>query len=219
MKTLQLSMLFSILFYVCQGQNNQQNENILHLFEAQIDGVFLAKDDRYEGIKGSPYLNDSFDSTSVVYSKKTFKTLAKYDLQKGLLLIKKEREVMILDPLKLDQFEMPFENHLLRFFASNGRIFMTTDRMEEKSVYFELTIAFKKANFEGAFNDGSRFDEFAKKWLIYVKVNGEYVQYKSTWKDLANILDTPKKGLKSYATNNQLSISSLADIIRLISEY
>jgi hypothetical protein len=177
-------LIFGVFFLAYLNgisQNNpvQMQTNLDNLANSNYSAI-LAKDDRYEGVKGSPFLSDQWLTGKVhAVNGKVYENVdLKYDIYNQEIYYRnpKNNLVTILNTFEISEFKLDVEEKERKFIRFNektidpglaGRFFEVVADGKVKLLKLHLAI-FKKASYQGAYAAGNRYDEFQPQSELWI---------------------------------------------------
>ena len=229
--------LFS--FSYCYPQNEQVNssqseaDNIRSISTRSImSGSVRTFDNRYEGVKGSPYFSEIF-SRATVWMKNGG---VKEDVILVLNLSTNQLEVQMIGgiikiPLRIvDRFEMKDSLGIDRQFVVKT---LLTEKGESKPMALEKLYQgksvlyrrcykeFRKANFNGPYPSNQNSDRYLDRVKYYLKPAGNAIfsdvrLNRNSWQ---KALSSQKSSVKAYLRQESLDIEEEQEAIQLLNFY
>lgn len=227
MKPIFFWLIFSLFYFLGFAQENINNEIDLYNNLNQVANASrtsgnaatgIAYDNRYEGIKGTPYWFDDWSTGKVDFMGfKSFENvLLKYDVvnQKVVLKIRKDSIEYIVEPEIIERFFTTYLGVESRFAKFDKFLF---DKPQDQTKFYrvvhdgeipviqEITKNLKKADFQGAYASGETFDEFIKKENYFILLpNGKFKEITLKEKSVMKCLPASKaKIFKEYFEKNK----------------
>ncbi len=177
-----LCALLSVFHYQVAAQKPQNGQaafdNLSKLGANNTTGnsginAIQVYDERYKGVKGTPFLQDEWAEGSIYMANQIFSGLAlKYDIYKQQLWVKSNDKVMVVSGYDLSKFELLVFQEQPRTFSklksSSRDVFY---EVLEEGTFTLLKLhekTFQKANYEGAFTVNNKYDEFRYKHRYFV---------------------------------------------------
>ncbi len=231
---LSLAMLSGQLFAQVTKEKfdaGRSNPNIMEdLYSISEGGVYTRTfDNRYEGVKGSPYVNDEWTKGGIyLLSGKYYHNInLKLDAYNDALIYKDDHDQqMMLDKDKIDYFILTGENGNLRKFK------LVRSPQDVKGSYYEVLYdrkssllilhskLFVKADYQKAINTNRLYDEFKDDSSYYViKQGSDYPQKIKLNKRTALDLFGEKEGFKKFLSENNLKMKKEQDWIDAMKFY
>jgi hypothetical protein len=220
------------------GAAAQMNLNTLASKGINSAGV-IAFDNRYEGMKGSPYYQDGFVSGLIELKVgNTGKTEVykgvklKYDVYSNLLVAvlpdSKDTLQITTTPLLSFSLENPLNGKLTTFKrvkeaqaldANLGDTFFAIlhESPDGKSTLVKRVYKNKiEANYKGGYSAGTTYDELVSETQYYVVTNGKMQKIKLNKKSLGEAFPAHADKVKSYISSQKLSMSTEADLVNVM---
>lgn len=193
----------------------------------------FAYDNRYEGIKGSPYWFEDWGVGKVDFIgfKSYENVLIKYDVvnQKVVLKLGTDSLEYIVEPEIIERFystHLGTENRFVKFDKflfekpKDKNKFYRVVHNGEITVIHEVTKYLKKADFQGAYASGETYDEFIKKEAYFILLpNGKFKDIILKENSVAKGLPASKTKLfKAYFEENNIKLKT-EQSLRLALDY
>jgi len=193
----------------------------------------FAYDNRYEGIKGSPYWFEDWGVGKVDFIgfKSYENVLIKYDVvnQKVVLKLGTDSLEYIVEPEIIERFystHLGTENRFVKFDKflfekpKDKNKFYRVVHNGEITVIHEVTKYLKKADFKGAYAAGETYDEFIKKEAYFILLpNGKFKEIILKENSVAKGLPASKTKLfKAYFEENNIKLKT-EQSLRLALDY
>ena len=185
----------------------------------------------YEGVKGTPYLNDEWQTGDVYFpdGTKIVQINIRYNVYKDELEFKNSTsgETFIINRDKINGFRIhePEDSLYFEYFS------LKPDKPEEKSfvqilynggtrLLLKHKKQFIKADYKGAYSTGNKFDEYLDDKDFYlVKDDGVYRKIKLNKKSVLSALEDSQDALKEYSLKHQIDYTNPEDIKKLLAFY
>jgi hypothetical protein len=208
----------------------EARENLRELGSTDGTGSVKTFDNRYEGVKGSPYVLKDFSPGEVFL--KTKNKVAVEELNYNCF----ENEIVYMDPatkvirlinkFKVDLFTIQDENKTLTFVpirleADAAIIFAEVLYNKSSTAYKVYEKDWVKANYEGGYSADRKYDEFVDKYDLYFLKHGENALYKSkkSKKHVIAAFPEHEKEISSFIKSNNLNLKEDQSLIRLLEYY
>lgn len=233
MKYLAFGGLFVSLLQPLVVIAQTQLSNDIRRYEDIIGSNYMSAqfDNRYEGIKGSPFLFDVWTTGRIVDSKgQEYQNLSvKYDAYKNEILVNTQsRGTFYLNKNFAKAFYMkdPSTAKWLKFIPIT-----VPDDQQETPYYLELFsgkttlleqfhITLIKADFQGAYSQDRRYDEFQKSSVFYLKgPNDTLTKIKTTRNGLAKSFPNHNDEIKNYIRANNINPDDRNDLTKVVEYY
>ena len=236
MKNLFPILFFALLpnFMVAQSEspiafNLQENLNqIANLQPGSPGGI--AYDTRYEGVRGTPFLFEEFHFADIKLNGKTYqddKVQFRLNLEKNLIHAKFKNGSEASFPMSA--FE---EIHLKRGIKPMKFILLQSAQVEGRSkgarFYEQLNEnayqliklhekVFKKADYEGAYSNDIRYDEYAPQQQYFIRTpNDTFEKIKLKKKALIKQFPNWESSLNKFAKKHKSRLDNEADLIAFL---
>jgi hypothetical protein len=208
----------------------EARQNLMELGSKDGMGTVKTFDNRYEGVKGTPYIFEEFHPGEVFL--KTKNKVAVQDLNYNCF----DNEIVYMDPatktirllnrFQVDLFTIQNGDRVLTFvpikLENDGEtIFAEVLYNKESMVYKVYSKEWVKANFEGGYSADRRYDEFVDKYDLYFMKKGENVLYKSKKAKRQVIAAFPEheNEIASFIKSNKLDLKEDSSLVRLLVYY
>lgn len=193
----------------------------------------FAYDNRYEGIKGSPYWFEdwSLGKVDFIGFKSYENVLIKYDVvnQKVVLKLGPDSIEYVVEPEIIERFYSTYlgtENRFVKFDKflfekpKDKTTFYRVVHDGEIPVIHEVTKYLKKADFQGAYAAGEAYDEFVKREAYYILLpNGKFKEIILKENSVVKGLPASKAKLfKAYFEENDIKLKT-EQTLRLALDY
>lgn len=224
-----------------QTKNAPERQQIINEVGRDFNqGAVQTFDERYEGVKGTPFLVDQWSPGKVTMRNgKVFANVElKYDLYRDEIVVKHPYDhAVIPDKRTITQFSLDAEQ------ANDSSYFVLVDdlpnsrnfppnhfaqvlygSLSQPDASTLLAVHKKKlikANFEGAYSANRRYDEFSELMTSYylIKPNGQSYQLKPTIKSIRQSLNDKKATVNQFLANETINPENPNDLVRLIKHY
>jgi len=235
MKTLIIT--FGLLITISSAAQNvtapegyEAKENLRELGSTDGTGTVQTFDNRYEGVKGSPYVFEQFRQGEVFLKSK------KKVLIKELNYNCMENQIVYLDPatkvtrqmnrFKVDLFMLHDGTEMITFVPLKleddaETIFAQALYNKESMVYKVYEKEWVKANYEGGYSADRKYDEFVDKYSLYFMKKGENVLYKAkkSKKQMIAAFPEQEKEISSFIKSNKLDLKNEESLVKLLEYY
>jgi len=230
------AILFSVIqpVYTQNIESNAAQENLYKIGGIDYDiGVVRKFDNRYEGVKGSPfYLEQWSDGTIEFESGRVAESVKlKYNIYEDELLIQDPNSGAIyIDKNNVKSFTLMSSN-------SRSNVFKRWPHPKKKDsdIYYRILfhgelillentkVIFEKANYEGGYSNDKKYDEFKKYTSFYYidqTLNPEKPQkLKTSANGISKIFPRHQKQVKQYINQNLLDCRKKEDLIKVFEYY
>ena len=220
----------------CMGQNVSEpqdyeaKENLRELGSTDGTGNIKTFDNRYEGVKGSPYAFEAFLPGEVFFKSKT--KIAIKELNYNCF----ENEITYKDPVK--KVTMHMNRYQVEMFVLNKgeeKLSFAPIQLKEDSesifaqvlynrgsmVYKVYQKDFVKANYEGGYSADRKYDEFVDKYDLYFMKKGEQILYKAkkSKKQILSAFPGKENEVSSFIKKNKLDLKKEESLVKLLQYY
>jgi hypothetical protein len=229
--TVALSLVTTLGF--CQEiRGNDAQENLYKLGSQNADiGIVRKFDNRYEGVKGSPFYHEQWAKGKVVFeSGRTAENIQlKYNIYEDeLLILQPKTGAFYVDKNNVNSFaflhpDMQHEEWFIKYphpkkagltqyfrVLFQGRV----NLLEHNKIVFE------KANYEGAYSNNKRYDEFKNYATFYYSTSSAKPQkLKSSAGAVSKIFPGKQAQVKQYIVQNLLDCRKSEDLLQIFAYY
>lgn len=206
------------------GSITGDNQNIRDLAAPDNTMTVQTYDNRYQGVKGHPYLFQDWKTGDIITNKGSRITgvKLKYDVYRDELSLQKDSdaEVITLFNEHVSSFEIGIKSFRM-VGNSEGNHFYEVLVNGKSDLLARRHKILRKANYEGVYSADQPFDQFLttdSKYYLQLN-NGELVPVKGTVKSLAAALGVNDKELRKEIKANGFDIKSEMDLINLVALY
>jgi len=208
------------------GLENQTNINQLSTATGPTS-VVRQFYERYAGVKGTPYLWESFRAGEVIAEdgKKYQATYLNYNAYRGELIFKKAptEPQMILSKKFVKSFRVDstsssdFNRFKNLTFANPGESgFYSMLYQGKLQLVCRLSKTLVKADYQGAYSAGREYDKFVENIEYYfVSPKNELTSFKLTTGAIANCFPNHAEEIKSFIKKSSLKPKNLPDLIKV----
>lgn len=236
-KLILLLVLFSTA-HVMQAQtskviNQATQQNLNELASPGSLGVVQTFDNRYAGVRGTPFFNEHWGTATITLNNTVFENIqAKFNVFENVLLYNDKGKPFILDLNRVDSFVLKDTLGMHAYsFKRVSNIADIDPKLNNKfaHVIFEgsKTKLFKipskefiKANYKGAYSTGDEFDKFSDDNLIYFVNNaGEAEKIKLNKRTLVNSLKDKKVEIEKFISQEKIKTETEDGWNRVLTYY
>ncbi len=205
-------------------------EEELRRFTSHSGYILMQKPDAlYEGVRGTPYYSESW-STGNVYFKDSMYILnlnLRYDVYTDEVEYKhsKTGTVMLIQKEQIKSFELMGENGEKLLFGK----FLLNPKLPEIWSYAQIlydgktkllakyTRQFVPADYQGAYSQNRRYDEYRNGILYYIVLSdGTVEKTRLESKPLLKLLRDKEKELNEYIISHNLNLEHITQVIGLL---
>ncbi len=214
-----------------QGFDPEQNLRALGNLTPLSSGA-LGFDNRYQGVKGSPFLFSDFEYGSIQFTKQdTFSTPFKInvDLIKNTLLVQLSNGSLgevTANNVKALQFKtLPDQPSKWIVLSEKEVEGINSVRLKfygnlhngQYRLFKSITKTFKKANYQGAYNSGNTYDEFLTEENYWLSAPGKpFEKIKLKKKEIEKVLSDKAAKVQQIVQQNKLDLNDHYDIVQLL---
>lgn len=222
-----MCMSNTVLAQTMKGQDNYENfQDIAQTGNRDAVRLF---DERYEGVKGSPYIFDDWQSGKIYSKKGPFDYVnLNYDAYNNEIHIKTNRGIIFIDNSKVDSFKVKMDKQ--------DAIYLNTlsvcKNCEIDNQFYVLEIArsnnsllaerkdvdFLKADYKGAFSSGRTFDEYYSENSFYL-LSPDKIIKANNLKSIAEFFEIDKKELKKFINSKGLDTDKKEHLVLILNEF
>jgi hypothetical protein len=241
-------VLFSFLLLMimlpatyAQVKNTPERQQILNeVGKSNNQSAVQTFDDRYEGVRGTPFLSDRWASGTVKLrnGKVHDKVQLKYDVYQDELVVKHPYDrAVIPDKLTITQFVLDSAQSgdslhfiLVRYLPNSRKfpsnhfaqvLYGSLSDSQTSALLATHTRKLIKADYQGAYSADRRYDVFGPVMTSYylVKPNGQTDRFKPTRRAVRQLLKDKKKAIDEFMTVEAIDPENPDDLARLIEYY
>jgi hypothetical protein len=226
-----LALVLTLDVYAQQASSGFDNQvNIDAIGGGGNSKVGRTFDNRYEGVKGTPYLHTKWTKGTVKYKDGTFSNGSfKVDAYgSNLLALLSSGDSVILMPRIVEEVKLTAENgdtQIFRMFVLNASQPVGSYVAVVYDGQTKLLLNTKKnllqADFKGGYSAGRTYDEFTNTESYFIQhANGQPVKInKLNKRNVLSALTLHNAQAKSYVEENKLDLQKESDVIKLLTYY
>lgn len=215
---------------VNQPEDYEAKENLRELGSTNGTGTVRTFDNRYEGVKGTPYALKEWDSGEIFLSSKQKVAVEKLNyncFDNEIAVMDPETgEVKVINRYKVDLFQINQAGGQISFVplrlkADEEKVFVQVLYDQGSKVYKVYKKEFLLANYEGGYSADRKYDEFVDKADILIMKNGENTIYrvKKSKKHVIALFPEKEKEISSYIKGNKLDFKDPEALVELMIYY
>lgn len=223
-----ISLLILSLFYsswLCaQGSQISQSTGRISA------GNAVTFDDRYQGVKGTPYIFSEWQKGIVFPSNMDaiFIEFLNFDRHSLELCHKENRDSKpsLLNKYLIDSFRVISTNDTLDFLRvklaeASEYLYMELVYHGGGNLFLDYGKTFNKADYEQSYSADRRYDEYVDAPVYYLQLeqNGELQLIKKNKKQVSLIFGAYSEQVSDYMKKEKTSLKSRADLISLMQYY
>lgn len=188
-------------------------------------------DNRYQGIKGHPFVKNSWESARVVsVDGKVYSDVPlKYDVYSNLIVIKNSKgDSLITEVFNFQEFT--WKNTQVTFVkeplldAKNpknyGKLYEQLFKGNKITLLKNHRKILLQADYQGGYNANRRYDELVDEYDYFLKKNNTSIEkIKLNEKSLLKALADKEKALKDFLKKEKLNLKTEPGVIRLLQYY
>jgi len=229
-------ILFTLVTSICTAQTipdptlYEAKVNLQELGSASSTGNVQTFDNRYEGTKGTPYVNETWYPGEIFLKSKS-KVLVKemnyncYD-NELVYLDPATKVIRLINRFTVDLFYILNGSDTLLFAPiepENDGEFLFAQVLYNggSMVYKRYQKEFIRANYEGGYSADRKYDEFADKSDLYIsRQNDEkFYKVKKSKKQILVAFPGTEDEISSYIKAQKLDLKDEEDVIKLLKYY
>lgn len=222
--------------------------NVQEIGGTDVNNVVQVFDNRYSGVKGSPYLYEDWLSGSIFYlqgeDSVVYEGQIKLDIFNNQVLLKNPSTEVVytLQRDRIFAFTLQDTLGLVHVFIPKKMLKLDKERdyniysepwySNIKGKYVEIwfqgkknilftdhEITLNRADYQGGFNAGHDYDEFITNSKLYMLQENVLEKVKVKEKSILKILSDKKNELESFIETESLVINTENDIVKLLEFY
>jgi len=208
----------------------EAKENLRELGSTDGTGTVKTFDNRYEGVKGTPYAFEEWYPGEIFMSskQKVAISMLNYNSFENEIAYKDPgtKEIRIMNRYKVDLFQVSAGGEQLTFVplklkADEEAVFVQVLYDLGSRVYKVYKKEFLKANYEGGYSADRKYDEFVDKYDLLIMKEGENTIYKlkNSKKYVSSLFPENEKEISSYIKENKLDLKEAESIVEIMSYY
>lgn len=208
----------------------ERNENLRELGSTDGTGNVRTFDNRYQGVKGSPYVFEEWFPGEVYLNNKQKVVIndLNYNCFDNEIAYKDPatEAIRLINRYMVDFFQLDIGDENLSFVPvklEDGEDAVFAELLYDFSskVYKVYRKEFLKANYEGGYSADRKYDEFVDKSDLFVLKKGDDTIYKikKSKKHIISIFPDKEKEMSAYIKENKLDLKQDDSIVKLMSYY
>lgn len=190
-------------------------------------GLVRSFDNRYQGIKGTPYLFEEWVPGEVFMKNKQTITIKEFNYNcytnEVAYLDPSSKAVMLINKNNIEQFYMLSGADTLVFFQVQLEenaipIFAQVLYKGESTLYRVYEKEFVKADYEGVYSAGRKYDEFDDNSDLYLSKPDDAIpgKVKKSKKQILAAFPEAEKELSAYMKAEKLNLKQEEDLVKLL---
>jgi hypothetical protein len=239
MKYYFLILSFTVLAYLPGSAQEmdgvQKQQNLEAIGNPGNQGVVQSFDNRYEGVRGNPYLLEDWIKGEIIMRDSSVHEgiPLRYDVYTDELLAKRNNKIeIVIDKNQIRGFQLgkPGIPNFARFIkAVYLKDFkeVAPDRFVQvlydgpTALYAIKKKNLIKANYQGAYSPGRNYDEFTDAVSkFYIRTpTGKFAEIKPKEKAVMKILSDEKKKVEEFIKKNNLILEEATDLVKVVMFY
>lgn len=221
---------FIILFHCCYALIWPQGTLMGQTTSGIGSGNAVTFDDRYEGVKGTPYIFSEWQKGLVFPSKMDaiHIDLLNFD-RHSLELCHKETDdskPLLLNKYLIDSFQVMHATDTLNFLRirlpeASDYCFMELVYSGSATLFLDYGKTFVEANYEQAYSADRRYDEFRDEPTYFIQFEAEEKLHaiKSSKKQTSSLFGSSSQKMLTYFKSEKNALKSRADLISMMKFY
>lgn len=235
MKRLVLSILLIIPAIVFGQDDNSMvktEENLRNISRSAGMVMTTNMDELYEGIKGTPYLFDTWREGNIILKDSSLirDINIKYNVYTDdvFYLNSTSGDSLIIDRYRIDAFEIKgdspadlllFRDIRLKPGSKDKSTFARVLYNGETKLLIKYIKVFIKADYKGAYTAGRKYDEYTDNSQYYIMKNNELNRIKLNKKAIIKVLADRENEVKSFIDKKGADPGNENDVINLLEYY
>ena len=211
-------------------EDYEAKENLRELGSTDGTGNVRTFDNRYEGVKGTPYIFEEWYPGEIFLSSRQKVAIGQmnYNCFENEIVYKEPGSdvVRVMNRYKVDLFQVNQGGEKLNFVPlklkeNEEAIFVQVLYDQASRVYKFYQKEFLKANYEGGYSADRKYDEFVDKYDLLLMKEGESTIYKlkNSKKYVISLFPEKEKEISSYIKQNNLDLKDAESIVKLMAYY
>lgn len=208
----------------------ERNENIRELGSTDGTGNVRTFDNRYEGVKGTPFVFEEWYPGEIFLSNKEKISIAhlNYNSFENEIVYKEDGSdvIRLVNKYKVDLFQLKKDGEIKTFIPVSLKndaqaVFVEVLYDLDSRVYKVYKKEFLKANYEGGYSADRRHDEFIDKYDVMILKAGESTLYKvkSSKKYILSLFPENEKEISAYIKSNKPDLKEAEALVELMRYY
>jgi len=188
-------------------------------------------DDRYEGVKGTPYFKNVWQNAQITSMEgKVYNNVPlKYDVYSNLLVIKNSKgDSISTETANVKEFTwigtgLTFVREPLLDNTTDiknfGRFYQLLFRGEKTTLLKNHRKEILKADYQGGYNANRRYDELIDETDYYLKKGSQIEKIKLNEKNILKSTADKEKELRDFIKKQKLNLKNETDVVKLLQHY
>jgi hypothetical protein len=231
-----LCCLCGWMFLKAQSDMNgtiESQRNLDAVSKGGTQSMVRTFDNRYEGVRGTPYLYPKFYLADVwlVNSKEPKKLPVRYNVHLSELEFQIQGKIQAIPLANLKQFVLTDEQLENRLFLVTSLALADGSQTESilvEKLYEDGCLLYKEsmkrlveANYEGAYSPNRRADEFRDRDRYYLRTQAEgtFTKIRISRGQVLKTLQDQKDALKRYIRQEAMRMDSESDLLEILAYY
>ena len=208
----------------------EARENLQELSSLDGSRTIRTFDNRYQGVKGSPYVFDEFRQGEVFLKTKSKVAIQEmnYNCFENELVYKDPatNATMLMNKFQVDFFTIHVGEEVLTFMPV--KLEEDAEPIFAEVLYNQGSMVYKvnrkdwiKANYEDVYSANRKYDEFVDKYDLFFLKKGDNVLYqaKKSKKQMIAAFPDHEKEISSFIKSNKLNLKDDESLVSLLRYY
>ena len=215
---------------VSPPEGYEAKENLRELGSMDGTGTVKTFDNRYEGVKGTPYVFDDFKKGEIFLKSKNKVAIGELNyncFENEIVYMEPATGVIrIMNKFLVDLFTLQDGENVLTFVPiklDEDAVTIFAELLYNKGslVYKVYKKEWLKANYEGGYSADRKYDEFVDKYDLYFLKKGDAVLYKAknSKKQLVEAFPEKQKEISTFIKSNKLDLKEDQSLVKLLEYY
>jgi hypothetical protein len=224
-------VLFTFFFETYAQQPSGQDAFVNTLNLGGQSNVARTWDNRYEGVRGTPYLKNVWQNAQIISIEgKVYNNVPlKYDVYSNLLAIKNSKgDSISTETTNIKEFTwigtgMTFVKEPLLDNTTDlknfGRLYQQIFKGNKTTLLKNYRKELLKADYQGGYNANRRYDELIDETDYYLKKDTQIEKIKLNEKNIVKFLADKEKEVKDFIKKQKLNLKNETDVVKLLQYY
>lgn len=208
----------------------EAKENLRELGSMDGTGTVKTFDNRYEGVKGTPYVFENFLPGEVYLKTKNKVTVPQLNyncFENEIAYIDPATKVIrVMNRFQVDLFTIQDGDKVLTFVPIKldegaETIFAEVLYNKASDVYKVYGKEWVKANYQGGYSADRRYDEFVDKYDLYFMKKGDHTLYKAkrSKKQVVEAFPGHESEISAFIKSSKLDLKEDQSLVKLMEYY
>jgi len=224
-------VLFTFFFETYAQQPSGQDAFVNTLNLGGQSNVARTWDNRYEGVRGTPYLKNVWQNAQIISIEgKVYNNVPlKYDVYSNLLAVKNSKgDSISTETTNTKEFTwigtgMTFVKEPLLDNTTDlknfGRLYQQIFKGNKTTLLKNYRKELLKADYQGGYNANRRYDELIDETDYYLKKDTQIEKIKLNEKNIVKFLADKEKEVKDFIKKQKLNLKNETDVVKLLQYY